>query len=331
MGKRKITLIGMLCVLMLGNAIAQKKITRKEYIDTYSELAMKEMQRVGIPASITLAQGILESGDGNSKLAKKGKNHFGIKCHGEWEGKKMYHDDDKKGECFRVYSDAYESYVDHSEFLVNKQRYAFLFELKADDYKGWAKGLKKAGYATNPKYPKLLIELIEDNKLYEYDEMVLKGKFKPNESDRIASRKTDEVSDNSVEEESELPPILADIDKFDISAPGRDIKKNNNCNYIIVKKGDTFYSIAKEFDLMVWQLYAFNDIEKDEVLKAGSILYLQHKKSNSHRKYKTHKVKKGETLQYISQIYAVRMKRLMKLNALITNEVDEGVLLKLRK
>ena len=152
----------------------QQKLTREEYINTFSELAMREMSRVGIPASITLAQGCLESNNGNSTLATRGNNHFGIKCH-EWEGKKIYHDDDKRNECFRSYASAYESYKDHSHFLTSKQRYASLFELTPHDYRGWAKGLKKTGYATANNYATLLIRIIEENDLYRYDLFVLEG------------------------------------------------------------------------------------------------------------------------------------------------------------
>ena len=148
------------------------RITNSQYIEAYAVTAMNEMRKSKIPASITLAQGILESGSGNGRLAKKANNHFGIKCH-DWKGKRIYHDDDKKGECFRKYKEASESYKDHSEFLTTRRRYANLFQLDPYDYKAWARGLKKAGYATDPKYPKKLIHIIEKYKLYEYDEKVL--------------------------------------------------------------------------------------------------------------------------------------------------------------
>ena len=148
-----------------------EKITRSDYIEMYAPFAVKEMLISGVPASITLAQGILESGDGNSTLSRNANNHFGIKCHGMWEGDKYYMDDDAKGECFRVYTSVFDSYRDHSEFLSGRSRYAALFELRRTDYKGWAHGLKKAGYATNPKYPALLIKIIEENALAKFDKM----------------------------------------------------------------------------------------------------------------------------------------------------------------
>ena len=147
------------------------------YIDVYKDIAMKEMQTYGIPASITLAQGILESGSGKGRLAVKANNHFGIKCHG-WEGKKIYHDDDEKQECFRKYKSAETSFRDHSLFLANRKRYSKLFDLRTSDYKNWAKELRKAGYATDRKYPQKLISLIERYKLHEYDKKVLGEDYK---------------------------------------------------------------------------------------------------------------------------------------------------------
>jgi hypothetical protein len=150
--------------LMLGSAVVfgqSKSNSTQDYINTYTKIAIEQEKQYGIPACITLAQGILESGSGRSRLATEANNHFGIKCHNEWKGKKIYKDDDKQNECFRVYDNAEQSYIDHSLFLVGKKRYADLFKLKITDYKGWAKGLKQAGYATNPKYPQLLIDIIE--------------------------------------------------------------------------------------------------------------------------------------------------------------------------
>lgn len=174
---RHITLLSLIALLMFSSChrklhrqrkAAKNRMTRTEYIATYKKIARKEMKKHGIPASITLAQGILESGDGNSVLARKAKNHFGIKCTSDWHGRTMHRDDDKPNECFRRYRKASDSFHDHSAFLKRK-RYSRLFELDRDDYKGWAYGLRKAGYATNPKYPQLLISIIEKNKLYKYD------------------------------------------------------------------------------------------------------------------------------------------------------------------
>ena len=277
-----------------------KKATKQEYFEKFAPLAVKEMKRTGIPASITLAQGSLESNNGNSVLATKGNNHFGIKCHKDWEGEKMYMDDDEKGECFRVYKKAEDSYDDHSDFLMTRQRYAGLFKLNQYDYKAWAQGLKDAGYATNPQYPQLLIKLIEDNKLYEYD----------NEG-ALAKNKRHRTVDLS---KIAPPPVLVDIDSFTISLPERKIKRNNRSKFIISKNGDTYESIAKEFDMMPWQVYRFNDIPKDSSLKPNQVVYIQHKRRNSEKKYIVHIAQKGETLQSISQTYGVKLRRVLKLN-----------------
>ena len=161
-----------LCFIHL-EAQSAGRMSREEYIEMYSDIAMKEMLRSGVPASITLAQGMLESDNGNSSLAKKSNNHFGIKCHNDWTGKKVHHDDDSRHECFRKYKTVYDSYVDHSDFLMNTSRYAFLFDLDVKDYRGWAKGLKKAGYATSRTYADMLIRIIEENDLHRYDLLAL--------------------------------------------------------------------------------------------------------------------------------------------------------------
>ncbi len=195
------------------------------YIDKYSKIAMREMRIYKIPASITLAQGILESGSGQSELTKRSNNHFGIKCHKGWEGGKTYHDDDEKGECFRVYKHAEASFKDHSLFLAERTRYQDLFRLKITDYKGWAKGLQKAGYATDKAYPQKLIKIIERYKLYNYDDKVLGKK----------SRRKDK-------KKFETPP-----------------------NSITVVKGDTLYSISKRYGITVNQLKSINGLDSNEI------------------------------------------------------------------
>lgn len=328
-----------LCVTTLYSQ--KNKISREEYINAYSKIAMEEMQRSGVPASITLAQGCLESSNGNSRLAIKGRNHFGIKCHNTWKGKKIYKDDDAKHECFRVYKTVSESYIDHSNFLRNGTRYAFLFDLKPTDYKGWAKGLKKAGYATNPKYPSLLIKIIEDNKLYEYDEIAL-GKRKDSRKTKQENILADVEPKKDVkpvkrqlvkDEIAELtPPLLFDELEFSIDAPGRKVLSNNKVNYIIVQPGDTFYGIAREFGLSEWQLFLFNDLEKTHILRVGEVLYLQTKKNRAQKKYPYHVIRKGEDLHLVSQLYAVKLKKIKKINGFSSDPVlNEGDKVKLRK
>lgn len=284
--------------------LGQKKMTRSEYIDTYKELAMQEMVTTGIPASITLAQGILESGNGNSTLATKANNHFGIKCHG-WKGKSVRHDDDAKNECFRKYNSVEESYRDHSEFLTTRGRYSSLFELKSDDYKGWARGLKKAGYATSPTYSKALIKLIEDNKLYEYDSYVLANK-------------------NSKWKKTEVAKTHY--------AGNRKIKFNNRVKYIIGRQGDTYTSLANELDLLDWQLPKYNETSITSLIENGDTVYIQPKRKKADVKYKSHLVEEGETIQSIAQRYAIRADQLRKRNLLADNtEPKAGTLLLLRK
>jgi LysM repeat protein len=276
--------LAVVAVTSVSWAEGSHKITQKEYVDQWSAVAVEQMAQFGIPASITLAQGILESGNGNSELAVKGNNHFGIKCHG-WNGKKMYVDDDAKDECFRVYNSGADSYKDHSEFLKTYERYAFLFEYNADDYKSWARGLKSAGYATNPKYPDLLIGLIENLGLDKYDKMV-----------------TNEIS----------APILA-------SSRQRNTHTVNvherGVEYVVVKAGDTYYSIAQEFGLTLSQLYRFNSFEaKKDFLEPGDIVYVRAKKAGNAFKKETEVLAKSMTVEEISQVYAIRVKTLRRLN-----------------
>jgi len=271
-------------------------MSRSEYIEHYKDDAIEEMKANGIPASITLAQGILESGDGNSELARKANNHFGIKCH-DWEGKKVYHDDDKKGECFRKYKSVRESFRDHSEFL-KKPRYEALFELKITDYRGWAKGLKKAGYATNPKYPTLLIELIEKNDLSQYDQTQKRKKNKKSNTTKTESKV---ISKRRGSHTVKLHP--------------------NNIKFIEPKEGDSFEKIAEEFNMGEWQLYKYNDWEKGSPLFTNGILYLQPKRSKAQEEY--HTVVAGESMWDISQQYGIKLKRLYKLNRMSTDQKPE--------
>lgn len=264
-----------------------KKTTRQEYIDTYKDLAVREMKRTGIPASITLAQGILESGDGNSRLAIKANNHFGIKCH-DWKGKKIRHDDDDNNECFRKYKSVYESYRDHSEFLTSKQRYASLFELEPTDYKGWAKGLKKAGYATSNDYHKALIKIIEENQLYSLDQGV---EISAEAGIRLAAASADEKT-----------------------IQGRKIYERNRIKYIIADKGDTYGGISEELDLLPWELRKYNEMAEGSEIDSGQVLYIQPKRNRAVAGKKIHTVKEGETMYSISQLYGIKLDALYSKN-----------------
>lgn len=231
---------------------AERRITRSEYIEKYKEDAIKEMHHSGVPASITLAQGILESGDGNSPLALYANNHFGIKCHSAWQGETFIMDDDEKNECFRKYPTAYESFKDHSEFLTSRSRYAALFQLKITDYEGWAKGLKAAGYATNPKYADLLIALIEKHELNKYDNYA-------------------KVPSKTIEKNKSSSQLAANHNK-------RVVKLHNKIKYTVVNKGDDAKSIAQDFDMNIRQILNYNDLNKNDKLNEGDVVYLQPKK-----------------------------------------------------
>ncbi len=293
-----------LFTLAIGHlsAFGADKLTPEEYINTYKKIAIQEMHRTGIPASITLAQGYLESGCGNSELATKANNHFGIKCHTEWNGESYYIEDDDydengnlKKSCFRVYKNAEESYLDHSEFLTGRSRYAFLFELRTTDYKGWAHGLRKAGYATNPKYGDLLINIIERYELYEYDQEKEKKLLT---SARLTKKEVFEIN--------EIPAIA-----YDGQMTVREIR-------------DKFFTAE-------WQIYKYNDFDRKTPLKKGQIIYLKPKRKFLRDVDDFHVVKEGETMQYISQLRGIKLKKLYKINLIEEgNEPEVGEKLSLK-
>ena len=295
-------------ILLAASTLAStnSKISKDQYAETWSSAAVEQMAQFNIPASITLAQAILESASGNSELAVKGKNHFGIKCHG-WKGKEMYLDDDKKNECFRVYKSAEESYLDHSEFLTKYNRYAFLFEYDADDYKSWAKGLKKAGYATNPKYPQLLIDLIEDMGLDKYD-----AYSKPEIRRKSKIIKDKKVSnDNEEMDEVEIPTsaVTQASNVHEVKIHSKGVK------YVVAEKGDTFYKISSEFGLKLSQLYRYNSFNtgKDD-LKEGDVIYIQPKRRRKIFKKEVITLSKAMSLVDVSQGNATNIKSLKRLN-----------------
>lgn len=293
------------------------RITRKQYIEQWSDVAVQNMKKYGIPASIILAQGILESGSGNSTLAQKGNNHFGIKCH-DWKGKKIYHDDDKKGECFRKYTSASESYRDHAIFLSGGRRYAFLFDLKVTDYKGWAKGLKKAGYATNPKYPALLIKIIEEEQLHEFDKGGKPRKNPPKET------KKPKVNNKPIVED-------ADDDSPEIFL-GRQVKTlEGRLKYVLAKKGDSPEAIARDLELGDWQIRKYNDIDKSYRFSENERVYVKPKRNKGRQKAIV--MSESATIWKISQVQGVKLSRLLKYNEGLTSEsvVEKGSKVYLRK
>ena len=290
---KRICLFLFACLFFISHLSAQMRWNSvyQEYIDQYKDLAIEEMLRYNIPASITLAQGVFESGAGRSELSVKGNNHFGIKCHG-WAGRSVYHDDDARNECFRAYDNVLQSYEDHSKFLRYNVRYNSLFTLQRTDYRGWAQGLKACGYATNPRYADKLIELIELYKLYELDKATSYDKF-------MAKRGG---YDKPVSQGMSLHPI----------------KIYNKNYYIIARAGDTFKGIGEEIDISYRKIAKYNERDKNDVLHAGEIIYLKKKQKKADKAYKNrpHIVKAGESMYSIAQRYGIRLKSLYKKNHL---------------
>ena len=301
---RKIYVIVLLFLSICVTAQVRWNARYQQYINQYKDIAIEQMLRWKIPASITLAQGLFESGAGQSELATKGNNHFGIKCNG-WDGRKVYHDDDASNECFRAYDSAFESYEDHSKFLVNSKRYSSLFNLETTDYKGWARGLKAAGYATNPQYASKLIEIIQLYKLYEYDHAKQYDKFM-----------TEHTKDHRVNGAALHP-----------------IKRFNKNYYLLARKGDTFRSIGEEIGISYRKIAKYNERDKNDVLTEGEIIWLKKKQTKAPKDYKgrLHYVRSGESMYSIAQQYGIRLKSLYKKNHLSPDDdilVGQG--LKLR-
>lgn len=276
----------------------------QQYINQYKDIAIEQMQRWKIPASITLAQGLFESGAGQSRLSARGNNHFGIKCNG-WTGRKMYQDDDAAGECFRVYDSAYESYEDHSRFLAQNQRYRSLFSLRLTDYRGWARGLKAAGYATNPQYAQKLIEIIQLYKLYEYDMAKGYDKFM-----------IEHTKDHGVNGQSLHP-----------------IKIFNKNYYLTARRGDTFKTLAEETGISYRKLAKYNERNRKDCLEEGEIIWLKKKQNKAPKDYKgrLHYVRQGESMYSIAQFYGIRLKSLYKMNHMSSyDDLHVGTALRLR-
>ena len=299
---RKILIILGLCMPFF--LFAQQNGLYRSYIAKYKDVAIEQMNKHKIPASITLAQGLLESGAGQSKLAKEANNHFGIKCGSNWTGKYMRHNDDRRGEKFRAYDSPLESYEDHSLFLTTRAHYAPLFSLKITDYKGWAHGLKKAGYATNPKYASLLIKIIEEYDLQQYDKV---GKCYSENVTQIPATKV--VSPASYAEESDLA-----------------VRMRNKNYYVIARTGDTFKLIAQRTGVSERKLRKYNEVDKRYVLSAGDIVYLEKKQSKAEKKWKGkyHILLPGQSVYTVAQIYGVKLKTIYKLNNLPENYSAEA-------
>lgn len=289
---------------------AQRNSDVIDYINTYKEIAIREMQRSGIPASITLAQGIHESMAGKSDLCSRSNNHFGIKCRAEWKGEKVYHDDDARGECFRSYKKAEESYVDHSDFLKNGARYAFLFNYEPTNYSQWAYGLKKAGYATNPKYPQILIKYIEDYNLQQYT-LIAMGKLSPSDEVLAGGGRPVNISNGVAIQEIKLPPTVKPVVEYPMGQ-----FHINRTKVIFVKAGASMLGIAKQYDISLKHLLDFNELTQDDedVLTRDQLIFLQRKRKSGENEF--HEVRVGETLYDISQSEGIRLESLINYNHL---------------
>ena len=283
-----------------------------DYIDTYKAIAISEMKRTGIPASITLAQGIHETEAGTSVLVRKSNNHFGIKCKDYWTGGRVSHDDDAKGECFRSYSNAFDSYMDHSDFLKKSPRYASLFELDPTDYEGWANGLRKAGYATNPKYATILIKIINNYHLQDYTLIAL-GKMKP-EDEWLASVKPNN-SPIFAEEQEVIATATIIVDEPAVSYPESEFKINDT-RVVYAKAGTSLLSLAEKYDVAFKRLLDFNEFKKEEEnsLPSGQLIFLQRKRKTGANEF--HIVKEGESVYDICQAEAIRLESLLEYNHL---------------
>ena len=314
---KRISIIIALMALCLLSVSAPD--ARKVYIEKYSSIAVEEMKRTGVPASITLAQGILESDAGRSRLATKANNHFGIKCHNDWKGRTIREDDNQRGECFRVYPSEASSFKDHSDFLRSRDRYKSLFELEQTDYKGWADGLKKAGYATAPAYASKLIKLIEDYELWRYDD------------DAPVS-----LPSPSRLEESKPLAVAALREGFNESytfSVQRQVYEKNGALFIYALEGDSYESIAKENSLFLSQILKYNDLSESKELTSGEVVYLSRKKAQAAPGLNKHIVDSdSETLWQLSQRYAIRLDALRKMNILLLGSgLQEGDTVILRK
>jgi LysM repeat protein len=293
-------LINMIAVFFLGltSAQAQKKEAVLAYIETYQSVAIDEMIRTGVPAAITLAQGIHESGAGLSDLVLQSNNHFGIKCKTGWTGETVLHDDDARSECFRKYASPADSYKDHSDFLKNSPRYVSLFSIDPQDYKSWAKGLKAAGYATNPKYPEVLIKLIEDYNLEDFTLIALGKKPGSNPGTTPA-----DVQPKTA--------VYIDTEPAQQAYPDYQFKINET-KVVFIKKGVSYLSVAQQYHLDLSYLFKFNDMSPAEQTETDQLIYLQPKRKTGNNDF--HTVKPGETLRDISQSEAIRLDALQELN-----------------
>lgn len=306
-----------LAVLFVAGITSAQRMTPDEYIATYKDAAIAQMRRLGVPASIILAQGLLETESGNSDLVKRSNNHFGIKCKSTWTGESVRHTDDAPNECFRKYASAMDSYTDHSDYLYNSPRYAFLFKLDQTDYKGWAYGLKKAGYATNPRYPQILISNIEKYNLQQYNE--------PSDGSRIIPEDMASMKESKAIENKEVAVAeKKDANLFQKLFSGKKNKSNqyfNKLKAVMAFKGTSLLAIATENDIALAKLLEYNDLTTDGLLAEDQWIYLEKKHKEGNRD--TYTALQNERLYDVSQVNGVQLAMLAQYNSL-----DAGSLIK---
>ncbi|MBP3643857.1 MAG: glucosaminidase domain-containing protein [Alistipes sp.] len=325
MKKIRFTIVFALLAISCVAVYAQTRQTREEYIEKYKSIAVAHMEKYGIPASITMAQGILESDAGNSALSLSSNNHFGIKCKKSWTGRKVYYDDDAKGECFRAYPSVEASYEDHALFLDSSPRYDSLFSYPSNDYRSWARGLKAAGYATAPDYAERLVTIIEKYKLYILDQadgsaIYSSGKHAKQNAEWFAQQSS---SPNQQMED----PFNVTINAH----KGYSIYRVNHTCYVLAKEGDTYESLSKIFAISESNLRKFNDVNRRAVLTKGSIVFIERKKGAWLSQQLLHMASHGQTLHSISQSYGIRLRRLARLNRTRPSrplEVDQTIRLR---
>ena len=324
--KRSVVIL--LCALVgVVSVVAKERQTREEYVEKYKAIAIAHMERYGIPASITMAQGILESDSGNSRLSTSSNNHFGIKCKKTWTGDRVYHDDDAKGECFRAYPSVEASYQDHADFLDQSPRYDSLFAYPSDDYRSWARGLKAAGYATAPDYAERLVKIIESMKLYLLDK---ENGNKIYAASKSATANTEAWWESNIATSDEQ--INPNAFRVTVNShKGYGVYRTNHTFYVVAKEGDTFESVGKVFDISAKMLRKFNDVASDVELSKGDIVYIERKKTQWLGNVMQHKVVRDENLYSLSQSYGIRLKSLAKLNRLRpSEEVRKGETIRLK-
>jgi len=306
---KKLKLLSTMLFGLFSNLVfGQSSETVRSYIETYKDIAVAEEIRTGVPAAITLAQGIHETGAGTSQLVLKSNNHFGIKCKSDWNGASVSHDDDAKGECFRKYDDPFDSYKDHSDFLKNRPYYTSLFKLDPTDYKAWAHGLKKAGYATNPKYAQVLIKLVEDYDLQQYTLLALSGKYENGDNVYVSNAKNESASEATTDQTA-IQKVAVKIYSYPSG-----VFKINETSVVFVKKGTAFLKVANDNDLSLARLFEFNDMKPVDIAENDQLMYLQRKRKIGAEDF--HLVQEGETLYDIAQIEAIRLETLLEYNLL---------------